>query len=140
MPRATQTPHQKAEAELTAFALSLPETDIAPGWGVTRYLRVKGKGFLVFGDTDEPADALTMIVKLPVAAEMVQDLYFVREASGWFKRHNWVRATFDPEDDIAAEIDTLKAWIIQSYCAMAPKKLSREVGEMFQGQRLAGGG
>jgi hypothetical protein len=126
---ARQTPHQKAETALTAYALSLPETDSAPGWhqGQTRYLRVRGKGFCVFGDKDEPADALTMIVKLPVAAEMVEQLYFVREAKGWFKQHNWVTAHFDAEDDILAELDTLKAWIRQSYCAMAPKALAKLV-------------
>lgn len=126
------TPHQRAEAELTAFALSLPETDGVPGWGGeagrTRYLRVKGKGFCVFGARDEPDDALTMIVKLPVAAGMVEQLYYVREATGWYKRHDWVTAHFGPDDDILAELDTLKAWIRQSYIAMAPKRLGRMVG------------
>ena len=125
-----KTPHQRAEEELTAFALSLPETDGVPGWGdgATRYLRVKGKGFCVFGAKDEPADALTMIVKLPIAAEMVEQLYYVREAKGWFRQHNWVTAHFGPDDDILAELDTLKAWIRQSYVAMAPKKLGKLVG------------
>lgn len=120
-----ETPHQRAEADLTAFALSLPETDIAPGWGVTRYLRVKGKGFCVFGAKDEPADALTLIVKLPVSAEMVAHLPFVRESSAWFRRHNWVTVHFGPGDDILAELDTLKAWILQSWTAMAPKALAK---------------
>ena len=122
-----KTPHQRAETELTKFGLSLPETDIAPGWGITRYMRVKGKGFCVFGDKDEPADQLTVIVKLPIAAEMVEDLYFVRQAKGWFKQHNWVIAHFDPEDDILAELETLKGWMLQSYCAMAPKTLAKRV-------------
>jgi predicted DNA-binding protein (MmcQ/YjbR family) len=122
---ARKTPHQKAETELTAYALSLPETDLVPGWGPTRYLRVRRKGFCIFGDRNQGPDALTIIVKLPVAAEMVQQLYFVREASGWFKQHNWITARFDPEDDILAELDTLKAWIRQSYCAMAPRKLAK---------------
>jgi hypothetical protein len=125
------TRQQKAEAELTAYALSLPETDGVPGWGNevsrTRYLRVRKKGFCVFGDRDEKADELTMIVKLPIAAEMVQGLYFVREAKGWFKQHNWVIAHFGAEDDVGAEMETLKGWILQSYCAVAPKKLARLV-------------
>jgi len=126
-----QTPHQRAEAELTKYALSLPETDIAPGWGggVTRYFRVRGKGFAVFGDKDEPADALTLIFKLPISAEMAQTLPFVRESKGWFKQHNWVVAHFGPDDDILAERDTLKAWMKQSYIAMAPKKLGRTIVE-----------
>lgn len=121
------TPHQTTEKALTAYALSLPETDLTPGWGPTRYLRVRRKGFLIFGDKNEPADQLTLIVKLPVAAEMVQGLYYVREASGWFRQHNWIVARFDPEDDILAERDTLQAWVKQSYCAMAPKTLAKLV-------------
>lgn len=122
---AKKTPHQRAEAELTRYALSLPETDLAPGWNVTRYLRVRGKGFAVFGDKDEPPDALTIIVKLPISAEMAQTLPFVRESKGWYKQHNWVIAHFGPDDDILAEMETLRAWLKQSYIAMAPKKLGR---------------
>jgi len=126
---ARKTPHEKAEAALTAFGLSLPETTAGRGWGTTRMLYVKGKGFAVFGDKNEPADALTIIVKLPVSAEMVQDLPFVREARGWFKQHNWVIAHFGPDDDVTAQLETLKAWLLQSWTAMAPKKLARTFRE-----------
>lgn len=61
------------------------------------------------------------------SAEMVQDLYFVRESKGWFKQHDWVIARFAVDDDIAAEIPTLKAWMVQSYCAVAPKTIARLV-------------
>jgi hypothetical protein len=83
--------------------------------------------FFVFGDRKEADGELTMIMKLPISAEMVQDLYFVRESKGWFKQHDWVIARFDAEDDILEEMETLKAWLIQSYCAMAPKKLAKMV-------------
>jgi hypothetical protein len=122
-----ETPHQQAEAELTRFGLSLPETESGPGWPPTRCLKVRGKMFFVFGDRKEPEGALTMIMKLPISAEMVQDLYFVRESKGWYKQHDWVIARFDAEDDILEEMETLKAWLIQSYCAMAPKRLAKMV-------------
>ena len=123
-----ETPHQRAEAALTAYALSLPEVTIDRGWGTTRYIMVRKRGFLVFGDgKNEPADALTIIVKLPVSFEMVQDLWFVRESKGWFRQHNWVVAHFDADDDITAELDTLKAWILQSYRARAPKTLLKQL-------------
>jgi hypothetical protein len=125
--RAGKTPHQQAESELTAYGLALPETAAGPGWPPTRALTVRGRMFFVFGDRKEPEGALTMIMKLPISAEMVQELYFVRESKGWFRQHNWVIARFGPEDDIIAEMDTLKAWMIQSYCAMAPKKLAKMV-------------
>ncbi len=125
MPRRTAV--QKAEAELTAFGLALPETTLGPGWATTRVLKVTGKMFFVFGDRREAPGDLTLTMKLPISVGMVQDLYFVQESTGWYRQHDWVIARFAPDDGIAAEIPTLKAWMIQSYCAMAPKRLARLV-------------
>ena len=123
------TPHQSAEAELIAFGLTLPQTDTARGWSVTRTLRVNRRMFAIFGDKGEPPDALTFIVKLPTSAEMVGHLYFVRESRGWYRQHDWVIAHFGPDDDILAEIDTLKAWLKQSYAPMALKHLGRRAAD-----------
>ncbi len=125
MPR--RTPHQRVESELIVFGLTMPETSAGRGWPPTRALYFRRKMFFVFGDRKEPEGALTMVMKLPVSAEMVQDLYFVRESKGWFKQHDWVIARFGPDDDIIAEMPTLKAWMTQSYCAVAPKKFARLV-------------
>ena len=122
-----QTQHERVEKQLTAYGLTLPETTAGPGWVPTRALYMRKKMFFVFGDRKEPPGALTMIMKLPISAEMVQELYFVQESKGWFRQHNWVIARFGPDDDIMAEIDTLKAWLVQSYCAVAPKKLAKLV-------------
>ena len=73
-----QTPHQRAEAELTALGLTFPETSAGPGWTITRALYVRKKMFAVFGEKGEPLDALTIIVKLPISAEMAEELPFVR--------------------------------------------------------------
>lgn len=120
-------PHQEAEAALTAYGLTFPRTAAGLGWAFTRVLRVKGKMFCIFGDKAEPEDALTITVKLPVSFEMAQDLPFVRESRGWYRQHQWAIAHFGPQDDVLKELPTLKAWIRQSYCAMAPKKLARLV-------------
>lgn len=122
-----ETPHQRAEAELTAYGLTFPETSTGPAWDFTRGLYMRTKMFAVFGAKAQPLDALTLIVKLPISAEMVTDLPFVREPKGWYKQHDWVTADFGPEDDILAELDMLKAWLKQSYTAIAPKKLSRQI-------------
>lgn len=124
------TPHQRAEDELTAYGLTFPETVAGRGWSVTRALYVRKKMFAVFGDKGEALDALTLIMKLPISAEMAQDLYFVRPARGWYKQHNWVIAHFGPDENVLAEMDTLKGWLKQSYVAVAPKKLGRAVAEM----------
>lgn len=121
------TPHQRAEAELTAYGLGFPETSAGPGWTVTRALYVRTKMFAVFGAAGEPLDALTLIVKLPVSAQMAEALPFVRPARGWYKQHNWVTAHLGPKDDVLAEMATLKGWLKQSYVAVAPKKLGRMV-------------
>ena len=121
------TPHQRAEAELTAYGLTLPETDVGPGWSVTRVLRVRNRTFAIFGDKGQPLDQLTIVVKLPISFEMVQDLDFVRESRGWYRQHSWAIAHFGPDEDILAEIPTLQGWLRQSYVAMAPKRLGRLV-------------
>lgn len=66
-------------------------------------------------------------MKLPISVGMVQDLYYVQESTGWYRQHDWVIARFGLDDDIAAEIPTLKAWMTRSHCAMSPKRLARLV-------------
>lgn len=122
-----QTPHQRAEAALTAYGLTFPETTAGPGWQTTRALYVRKKMFAVFGEKGEPLDALTLIMKLPISAEMAAELPFVRPARGWFKQHNWVTAHFGADDDVLGELATLKGWLKQSYVAVAPKKLGRAI-------------
>jgi hypothetical protein len=128
----SKSPIARAEAQLTAFGLTLPETTAAPGWPPTRALYFRKKMFFVFGDRKEESGHLTMIMKLPVSAGMIQDLYFVQESKGWFRQHNWVIARFGPDDAIMAEIETLKGWLVQSYCAITPKKLARQVAAGFR--------
>jgi hypothetical protein len=125
MPR---TPHQRAEAALTAYGLTFPETVAGQGWATTRALYVRKKMFAVFSAKGEPLDALTLIMKLPISAEMAEELPFVRPARGWYKQHKWVTAHFGPEDDVLAEMETLRGWLKQSYVAVAPKGLGNVVG------------
>jgi len=121
------TPHQRVEAELTAHGLSFRETTADPGWQTTRALYVRKKMFAVFGEKGQSLDALTIIMKLPISAEMAEHLPFVRPARGWYKQHNWITAHFGPEDDILSEMQTLKGWLKQSYIAVAPKTLGRQL-------------
>ena len=122
------TPHQRAEAELKAHGLTFPETVAGQGWATTRALYVRKKMFAVFGARGEPLDALTLVMKLPISAEMAEELPWVRPARGWYKQHNWVTAHFGAEDDVLAELETLKGWLRQSYVAVAPKRLGLLVG------------
>jgi hypothetical protein len=127
MARTRTTPHQRAEQELTAYGLTFPEAALSHGWATLRALDVRKKSFVLFGAKGEPLDALTIIMKLPISAEMAEQLPFVRPAKGWYKQHSWVTAHFGPDDDVLAEMATLKGWLTQSYVAIAPKKLGRIV-------------
>jgi len=49
-------------------------------------------------------------------------------------------ACFGPGDDVFAELDTLKAWMLQSYVAMAPKRLGKLVAGGAVGGRRASRG
>src|SRR5262245_57793650 len=101
-----KTPHGRAEAELTAYGLTFPETSVGPGWIPTRALYMRKKMFAVFGARGEALDALTIILKLPISAEMAEELPWVRPAKGWYKQHNWVTAHFGADDDVLAEMPT----------------------------------
>lgn len=118
-----QTLHQRAEAELIAYGLTLPETDVVP-WASagSQYMRVRGKGFAVFGH-EASADELRIVLKLPISYEMIQDLPFVRPSKGWNHQHRWATVFFEAGKDPLSEMETLKGWLRQSYRAMAPKKL-----------------
>jgi hypothetical protein len=77
----------------------------------------------------EPLDALTIIMNLPISAEMAEALPFVRPAKGWYKQHKWVTAHFGPEDDVLAEMAAMNGWLKQSCVAAAPKNLGRMLAD-----------
>jgi hypothetical protein len=84
--------------------------------------------FCVFGAKGELLNALTLIMKLPISAEMAEELPFVRPAKGWYKQHKWVTAHFGADDDPLAEMETLRGWLKQSYIAVAPRMLGKKLG------------
>lgn len=83
----------KGGGRVDGFWLGGAGTAGGPGWGE-------------LGWGERPGE-LTMIVKLPISAGMVRDIYFARESGGGFKQHNRVIAHIDAEDDILAELPTL---------------------------------
>ncbi len=78
---------------------------------MTPTLRVWTRSFVVFDETSEPDDALTLIIKLPISAPVMQDLSFSRESKGCYKQHDWVIAYFGLQDDVVDEIATLRCWL-----------------------------
>jgi len=109
-----------AENALIAYAATFPEAWEDHPWEHT-VLKVGKKVFVFFGGAAGPPDELSMTVKLPISYEMALTLPYVSRAGHGLWKGGW--AAIRHGDGDAIDVDTLKAWIVQSYRAVAPKKL-----------------
>ncbi len=112
------TPVTSARDTLKHFALTLPEAYEDFPWGES-VIKVRKKVFVFLGRA--ASDALSMSVKLPETGEDVRALPFATPTGYGLGKSGWVTITFD-----AAEIppaDVMAGWIVESYRAVAPKKL-----------------
>lgn len=112
-----------AFALVREHALSLPETREDFPWG-ERVVKVKDKVFAFLGK--EPGtDELAFSVKLPAAgADLLARGMGVPTGYGLGKA-GWVSVRL-AADQIPGD-ETLRAWIVESYRAVAPKKLAARV-------------
>ena len=117
-------PHRKAPAalrklqdSLRKFALSFPETIEEFPWGHSA-MKVKGKAFVFLSLHD---DEVSMSVKLPKSRDIAVELPFTEPTRYGLAKHGWVTAHLRPKEK--PPLDLLKAWIDESYRAIAPKKL-----------------
>lgn len=105
---------------LIRYALSLPGTREDRPWG-ERVAKVGEKVFVFFGKSSAEEPRLLVCVKLPTSGLGALDLDFCQPANYGMGKHGWVMATFLPGDRPPQEV--LRAWILESYRAIAPKKL-----------------
>lgn len=108
--------------ELRAFALGFPGAKEDFPWG-ERVAKVGGKVFVFLGCDPKGGGPMGLSVKLPVSAADALDLPFARPTGYGLGKAGWVSATFEAGDRPPVEL--LKAWILESYRAIAPKKLLR---------------
>ena len=113
---------KKAELALRDYALRFPDSAEEFPWG-ERVIKVRGKIFLFLGGED---GGLRVSVKLPISFEMALELPFTAPTGYGLGRARWITARFGKHDK--PPIDLLQDWILQSYCAIAPKKLAGLVG------------
>jgi predicted DNA-binding protein (MmcQ/YjbR family) len=107
----------KLEAQLRAYAFTYPEATEDFPWG-ERAIKVNKKAYLFMRATPE---VLSLSVKLPSSRDMAVDLPFAEPTHYGLGKHGWVTAKFEQGDEVP--LDLLKAWIDESYRAVAPKKL-----------------
>jgi predicted DNA-binding protein (MmcQ/YjbR family) len=107
---------------LRNFAMSYPEAHEDFPWG-ERVIKVKGKVFLFLGKGGD----LGLSVKLPSSGLIALDLPFTSPTAYGLGKSGWVTAQFGPKDK--PPMDVLRAWIDESYRAVAPKKLAASLGD-----------
>jgi predicted DNA-binding protein (MmcQ/YjbR family) len=112
------------ENQLIAYASTFPGAWEDHPWEHTVF-KVGKKVFVFFGGAAGPPDELSMTVKLPVSYEMALTLPDVSPAGHGLWKGGWANVRQGDGEEI--DIDTLKAWIVQSYKAVAPKKLAKLV-------------
>jgi predicted DNA-binding protein (MmcQ/YjbR family) len=110
------------KAELLEFALSLPEAWEDHPWGES-VVKVGKKVFVFFGDDGAPEHARSFTVKLSDSHEEASAMPWTSDPGYGLGRGGWL--TVNPPDD--APIEMLRAWIVESYRAVAPKKLAARV-------------
>jgi predicted DNA-binding protein (MmcQ/YjbR family) len=107
----------RTETTLRECALAYPESYEEFPWG-HRAVKVKGKVFLFMCLGD---DFLSLSMKLPVSGRMALSLPFASPTEYGLGKSGWVTARFGAADSVPT--DMLRAWIDESFRAIAPKKL-----------------
>jgi predicted DNA-binding protein (MmcQ/YjbR family) len=110
----------KIEAKIRDYALTFPEVYEEFPWGHSA-MKVKKKAFLFMG-TDENG-RLSISLKLPQSRDMAIDLPFAEPTGYGLGKSGWVTAYLNDEK----ALDLIKAWIEESYRAIAPKTLVKKL-------------
>ncbi|RKH18142.1 MmcQ/YjbR family DNA-binding protein [Corallococcus praedator] len=121
MPAENET--QKVEAVLREHALSYPGAHEDQPWG-HRAMKVNDKTFLFMAVTGEK---LKFSAKLPDSKDAALTLPFTEPTEYGLGKSGWVTANFDDASQVPVPV--IKAWIDESYRAIAPKKLVSQLPE-----------
>ena len=114
---------KRAEAELIAFAATFPGAWEDHPWDHT-VMKVGKKVFVFFGGAASPPGELSLTVKLPVSYEMALTLPYMSPAGHGLWKGGW--AALRQHDGDTIDLDTVRGWIVQSYRAVATKKLVKQ--------------
>lgn len=110
--------------QVRARALEYPGAEEHFPWGEA-VLKVNGKVFAFLGRKDEVPVGIS--VKLPHTGGMALALPFCEPTGYGLGKSGWVTATFD--DRAKVPVKLLLEWVDESYRAVAPKKLVKQLDE-----------
>jgi predicted DNA-binding protein (MmcQ/YjbR family) len=110
--------------ELRATFLAYPGAHSKSPWPGHDDLAVRDKIFAHLPVAGEP---FSMSVKLPYTNEVALDLPYAAPTGYGLGRSGWV--SFTPSEDEIPPVEQIQDWIDESYRAVAPKKLVKELDE-----------
>jgi predicted DNA-binding protein (MmcQ/YjbR family) len=116
-PGPTSAALRRAETALRDFALGYPETHEDMPWG-HRAMKVGKKAFVFMGANE---GGFFLTAKLPESNVEALDRDFAEPTGYGLGKSGWVTAQFGPRDDVP--MDLMRAWIDESFRAVAPKKI-----------------
>jgi predicted DNA-binding protein (MmcQ/YjbR family) len=108
-----------AKAALIAYALALPDAYEDHPWGEI-VAKVAKKVFVFFG---VDASDFGFAVKLPESGAAALELPFCEPCGYGLGKAGWVSVKMSAGDELPPEV--LREWIVESYRAVAPKKLAK---------------
>jgi predicted DNA-binding protein (MmcQ/YjbR family) len=106
------------------YALEYPEAWEDDPWGDT-VVKVRKKIFLFAGVYER---RLALSVKLPESAEFALTFDWTEPTGYGLGRAGWVSARFPMRSDVP--VDLIEEWIDESYRAVAPKTLVKQLDVM----------
>jgi predicted DNA-binding protein (MmcQ/YjbR family) len=112
----------RARKKLMAHALAFPEAYEDHPWGED-VVKVNKKIFVFFGIPEGASFGCT--TKLPESREFAMTFAFTEPSGYGLGKAGWISSTFAKGDDIP--VDMLMDWIDESYRAVAPKRLSKQL-------------
>jgi hypothetical protein len=104
--------------DLRRYGLSLPEVVEEQPWGHCA-LKVRNKSF-VFLNLD--ANGLSLSTKLPVSRDFALMLDFTAPTGYGLGRSGWITSSLTAGTEV--DLELLQRWVVESYRAIAPKKLA----------------
>ena len=110
------------ETKLRDMALAYPETYEDHPWGhIAVKIRPQGKAFIFIS---AHPDEVSFTVKLPNSRDMAIDLPWAEPTGYGMGKYGWVTGHVKPKD---APLDLIRAWLDESFRAVAPKKLVKQL-------------
>jgi predicted DNA-binding protein (MmcQ/YjbR family) len=107
-----------------AYALRFPGAYAEHPWGQT-VIKVKRKVFLFVNGAIAPEDGVSLSVKLPHTGADFLNLPLAEPMGYGMGKHGWVTVNIMRDDHLPFEL--LEAWIMESYRAVAPKRMLAEL-------------